>query len=93
MTGYTAVSNVSGPISYLRHQCELAGVLFKFDTTPRIDDPTGSQVRYWFRNNGKKLVRIVAEGRVHFLEPTESIDVRGSADYDFPEVESLNNGL
>lgn len=90
---YNAVSNSSGPISYLRHQCEQADVDFKISEHPSIADPTGSKVHYWFYNHGQKLAVVKFEGKDYFLDPHEALDLTGSLALGLPEVASLNNGI
>jgi len=84
MAGYTAVSNASGPISYLRHQCEAAEVDFNLASDGNI----------WFYNRGKRLVRIDGmPPTVHYLEPKEVLDLPWNFMNGVPSVVSLNNAL
>jgi hypothetical protein len=81
---FSPVSNASGPISYLRHQCAEAEV----DITLSSSDPN----HIWFYNRGKRLVRIDGES-IHYLEPKEALDLPWNFLNGVPSVVSLNNGL
>ena len=91
---YSPSSNSSGPLSSLKCLCDRAGVDFKFDASPSVADPAGLNfASVFFKNIGKKLVRITDKSAVYFLEPNETLCLGLDADLKIPQIEALNNGV
>lgn len=91
---YSATSNSSGPLSTLKYLCERAGIEFKFEFSPSLLDPAGAHgASVFFKNSGKKLVRITDRSAVHYLELNETLCLGINTALTIPQVEALNNGI